>query len=121
MKKILILLSFVMLVQLAFAQGGGKSNEEKASHRTTHLTKELTLSTDQQAKVKAIILDKLGKMDAIRAKYASATDKNGMHQEVKAVREQEDAELKRILTPVQITKYNEMKDGKQGEKKGKKK
>jgi hypothetical protein len=115
-----MLLSFVILVQFGFAQGEGKSNEEKATHKTAHMTKELTLSTDQQTKVKAIFLDKLGKMDAIRAKYASATDKKGMHQEVKQVRDQEEAELKRILTPAQITKYNENKEEKQ-DKKSKKK
>jgi protein CpxP len=120
MKKILMLWSLVMLVQLTFAQGEGKTNEEKATHRTSHMTKELSLSTDQQSKVKAIILDKLGKMDVIRAKYASATDKSGMHQEVKVVRDQEEAELKRILTPAQITKYDEKKEEK-ADKKGKKK
>jgi len=120
MKKLLILCSFFLLTQFAFAQKDGKSNEEKATHKTEHLTKELNLTAEQQTKVKAIILDKLGKMDVIRAKYASASDKSGMHKEVKVVRDQEDAELKRILTPAQITKYEEAKEEKKKENKGKK-
>ena len=116
-----MLLSLIFLVQFMYAQEKGKSNEEKATQRTNHLTKELTLSTDQQGKVKAILLDKMQKMDAIRAKYASATDKKEMHQEVKAVRDEEDAELTRILNTAQKTKYNEMKEAAKDKKKEKKK
>ena len=119
MKKMLMFLSLVMLVQLTFAQGNGKANEEKATKRTVQLTKELTLSTPQQAKVKAIILDHLQKMDAVKAKYANTSNRSGMPQEMKSVNEHEDTELKRIFTPVQNTKYKESRG--EGKDEGKKK
>jgi periplasmic protein CpxP/Spy len=120
MKKMLMFLSLVMLVQLTFAQGNGKANEEKADKKTAQLTKELTLTTAQQAKVKAIILDHLQKMDAVKAKYASSSNRSGMPQEMKAVNEHGDAELKRIFTPAQNAKFKGSGgEGKDEEKKKK--
>ena len=128
MKKILSTVIFSAFIAFtSFAQnqgqhqghqhaGGGheqKTPEERAENQSQRLTKELSLTAEQTTQVKAIILNKEQKAEEIRTKYASATDKKAEHQEIQALKTSSDAEIEKVLTADQLTKYKEIKSEKQ--------
>jgi protein CpxP len=107
MKKILsfcLMLLFISGIAMA-QQSQNKTPEERAESQTQKLTKELSLTSDQSTKIKASLLQQGQQADAIRTKYANATDKKPMHQEIKTLHESKDAEIKKVLTADQYTKY----------------
>jgi hypothetical protein len=125
MKKLSFLFLFVMLASLAIAQQGtnkgqkqgqhnGQGNkhktpEEKAEAGTRKLTGLVNLTSDQQPKVKDVLLTRAQKVQSIREKYANTQDKSKMHTELKAVKTESDNSLKSILTPDQYTQYEKAK------------
>ncbi|UOQ67466.1 DUF4890 domain-containing protein [Hymenobacter volaticus] len=128
MKKTLaILAAFLLTVGAASAQsadlttsgrgnrmgqgrGGNMTPEQRADMQTQRLTKELSLSADQSTKVRTIALAETQELQALRAKFSSADSRQGAGQEMKAVREKYDAQLKAVLTPEQVTKFDQMRE-----------
>ncbi|MCB2408236.1 DUF4890 domain-containing protein [Hymenobacter lucidus] len=82
--------------------------EQRAEMMTKHLTQQLSLSTEQTARVQQLALTNTHQMEAVRSKYATAADRKGMGQELKTLKEQNDAQLKQILTAEQFTKYSQL-------------
>ncbi len=116
MKKIVSLSALALSLSLSvFAQGPEqRTPEQRAENKTKKLTTELGLSADQASKVKATILQKAQEADAIKAKYADASDKSAMKQELKTVKETEDNQLKGILSADQYAKYQTTKEEHRG-------
>ncbi len=100
---LLSLLSLLIASSL-FAQAPNKkperTPEEKAKKQTEWMTKKLQLTEKQVAEV-----------EKINKKFASEADKQRKEQMEKREKQrtQHEAELKKVLTPEQIAKYDEMK------------
>lgn len=100
MKKIIIGL-FMLAVATVNAQlPQGKSPEERAEKRYARLTKELSLTAEQQTKVKQIILKNEQQRETKKQNEATK-------EENKKLRQSFDEELKAVLTPEQFTKLQE--------------
>lgn len=84
-----------------------KTPEQKAEHRTAMLTKNLALSADQSAKVKAIFAKSAASMDSLKA--TKGTDRKATMQSRKAIMANTDAGLKTVLNADQQTKYAALK------------
>jgi len=119
MKNLSFLILFLMLTTVTFAQQGGKKTsqgnkhktpEEKAEAGTRKLTGLLNLTSDQQPKVKEVLLTRAQKVQSIREKYANSSDKSQMHTELKAAKTESDNSLKAILTPDQYSQYEKAKE-----------
>ncbi|MDF7810456.1 hypothetical protein [Hymenobacter sp. YC55] len=91
-------------------RGGNMTPEQRADMQTQRLTKELSLTADQSTKVRTIALAENQELQALRAKFSSADSRQGAGQEMKAVREKYDAQLKAVLTPEQVTKFDQMRE-----------
>lgn len=118
MRKFIAIGLFALTISASsFAQHKkeAKTAEEKATHRTEKLTKELSLSADQATKVKALLIQQDEQVQAIKTKHANDTDKTALKQELQTTREQNEAALKQILSPEQITKYEQLKAEKKEE------
>lgn len=81
----------------------GKTMQEKMAKKRTDwlqkLTKQLTLTMDQQTQIEAIL--KANDEQKMTVKTKMDTD-------LKAVKESENAQIKAVLTPEQQTKYEKM-------------
>ena len=128
MKKTLVLLAaFLLTAGAASAQsadlttanrpartgqgrGGNMTPEQRADLQTRRLTKQLSLTANQSTQVRTIALTENQELQALRANFASADSRRGAGQEMKAIREKYDAQLKAVLTADQATKYNQMRD-----------
>lgn len=112
MKKLILLgASVLMMSAVSVAQPGKlgkKSPQERAEHQTERLTKELSLTPEQAAKVKAILAKRGAEMDSVRSKKMAGAQKEEVRGDKKAAREKTDAELKAILTPEQYAKFQAM-------------
>jgi Spy/CpxP family protein refolding chaperone len=92
-------------------QGGRQGQatpEQRADLMTRQLTKQLGLSPEQVAKVQPLALSNAQQLEAVRSKYATATDRKGMGQELKTLKDQNDAQLRQILTPAQLAQYSQL-------------
>lgn len=98
---------------------GNQTPEQRADMQTQRLSKELTLSADQTSQVRAIALAQNQEMQALRSKYASADSRQGAGQEMKAIRDKYDAQLKAVLTPEQATKYSQLREDQSDKRKDK--
>jgi protein CpxP len=95
-----------------------KTPEQSAEHHTAMLTKKLSLTTDQQAKVKQLLLAQAQEADAIKAKYPDATQRQAMHQEITAGRAKYQAQLQAVLNPDQLSKFAALQQTHQHKNKG---
>jgi len=128
MKKSLLLLAAMAFATASFAQttpatttqlpthrvhrmgqGAHKSPEQRAAHRTAMLTKKLSLTAEQQPKVRAIMLAQAQEGQALRAKYPAQEQRQAMHAEMKAGRAKYQAQLQGVLTADQYGKLAAMK------------
>lgn len=118
MKKVIFLwISFMTI--LSFAQSAdkvAKTPEQKAAHHSEMLTKKLSLSPEQKQSVYTLILDRVNKANAVRAKYTTG-DKKGMHKELKPIIDDFNTKIKAILTPDQVTKWEQFKAEKKAKRK----
>lgn len=109
MKKLLIICGLLLsVITFANAQDAGRkmpSPEERAERNTAQLTKKLNLTTDQQAKVKAIYLDQAAAMT--KARTESKGDREGMMAKMKTMNEENDAKINALLTDDQKKAYSE--------------
>ncbi|PIQ20628.1 MAG: hypothetical protein COW65_13990 [Cytophagales bacterium CG18_big_fil_WC_8_21_14_2_50_42_9] len=132
MKKIILLLALSVLGTGAIAansavnfvqtgQGTPGTPEERAERQLQAMTKQLSLSTDQSAKLKPILLQRVTEQQALRGKM-QGNDRQARMTEMKTMREKYDAQFKTILTPEQYTKYEagqaQMQNGRGGQGKG---
>ncbi|MGI4760820.1 MAG: hypothetical protein ACRYF0_08945 [Janthinobacterium lividum] len=128
MKKSLLLLAAMAFATASFAQttpttttqlpthrvhrmgkGEHKTPEQRAEHRTAMLTKKLSLSADQQAKVQQIMLAQAQEGQALKVKYPAQEQRQALHQEMKAGHAKYQAQLQGVLTADQYGKLAAMK------------
>ena len=110
MKK-LVMMMFVSIVAIGNinaqeAVKEKKTPEQRAENAAKKMAKELTLSADQEAKVKALILKKHQAMEAERKRKPEGMQKM-------------DSEMKAILNVDQLAKYEQMKKEKMEKQKEK--
>ncbi|WP_022823877.1 Spy/CpxP family protein refolding chaperone [Hymenobacter norwichensis] len=89
---------------------GGSTPEQRAEMQTKRLTSQLGLTADQTTKIQAIALAENQELATLRGKYASADSRQGAGQEMKALRDKYETQLKAVLTPEQLTKYDQLRD-----------
>jgi hypothetical protein len=94
-----------------------KTPEERAQKFSEKLSKELSLSSDQQSSVYSIMLAHCTKADEIRA---AETDKDSRKSQIKSLWESTDVQIQNVLNEEQVTKYNELKQKMREKKKQKK-
>jgi Spy/CpxP family protein refolding chaperone len=102
----------LLLASGSYAQENNKMNgqsehsqmtpDQKAEKRTKYMTEKLSLSADQSAQIKAIILKNQGIKQTDQA-------------EMKKMRMQMDADINNVLNPEQQAKYKALKDEKKAE------
>ncbi|UOG76282.1 hypothetical protein MTX78_06695 [Hymenobacter tibetensis] len=106
----------------ANGMGQGRGNltpEQRADMQTQRLSKQLSLSADQTSQVRAIALAENQELQALRSKNAAADSRQGAGQEMRAIREEYDTQLKALLTPEQATKYNQLREDQLNKRKDK--
>jgi Spy/CpxP family protein refolding chaperone len=93
---------------------------EKGQHKggdiVARLTTDLSLTDDQQTKVKAIVADSHTKMQAIKGDTTLTDDQKKA--KGKDIRDAQTAAIKAILTPDQATKYDALQQKWQANRKG---
>ena len=144
MKKMLVLLAALALTagsvsaQTAPAgdrvlrqglKGQGRMNmnitpEQRADLQAQRLTKQLGLSAEQTTQVRSIALAEAQEMQSMRGNLSAGTDRQAAMQSMKVTRDKYDAQLKAVLTPDQLTKFNQLHEEQmdrrqEGMKKGK--
>lgn len=78
-----------------------RSPQEMAGHQAKRLSKELSLSADQSAKVEQIMASRAQEMQALR----TAGGPRPTREQMQANRTKYDDQLRQVLTPDQFTKY----------------
>jgi Spy/CpxP family protein refolding chaperone len=99
-----VAISFSAAAQTAPSQQGEhprRSPQEMAAHQAKRLSKELSLSADQSAKVTQIMAARAQEMQALRADASARPTREQMQ----ATRAKYDDQLKQVLTPDQFAKY----------------
>jgi Spy/CpxP family protein refolding chaperone len=118
MKKIVFSLLLMGATGFAFAQQTtepmkadrqAKRQEmmQKRQQNWDQMKKDLNLTADQENKIKA--LHERNAADMKQKMAERKTDRENMKQEMKAKKEQNDAEMKKILSPEQYAKWNDIK------------
>ena len=110
MKKLgLLLLSVFVFTVVSTAQDRGQRNfdpKEMAKRQTEELTKVLDLNKDQQKKVLELNTEAGEKMSAMRNDMMSGGgDREAMREKMMKIREDQNKEMKKILTEDQYKKY----------------
>ena len=120
MKKVILVLAVAMSTLSVFAQDGKpkKNAEQRATMYVKELTTELGLTADQSSKIKAVQLESLTKIDAIKAKATDA-DKKASKKEAKAVSDAANASIKAVLTDEQKAKFDAWVEAKKEKMKNK--
>jgi len=126
MKKSLLLLAAMAFATASFAQttpttthlpthrvhrigqGQFKTPEQRADHHTAMLTKKLSLSTDQQPKVRQILLAQAQEGQALKAKYPAKEQRQAHRDEMKASHAKYQAQLQGVLSADQYGKLTAM-------------
>jgi len=104
MKKLMIIAALASMTVAAQAQEKDrKTPQERAKLRTEHMTKELELSPEQQAKVEAINLKYADRVEAVRAEREA--ERTAKRDAAEAMHGAHDAEMKAVLTADQYTKW----------------
>jgi periplasmic protein CpxP/Spy len=104
MKKLMIVAVLASMTLAAQAQEKEKRTpQECAKARTEHMTKELALSPEQQAKVEAINLKYADQVEAMRSEREA--ERTAKREAAKAMHDAHDAEMKAVLTADQYTKW----------------
>jgi len=115
MKKIILMIALSVLGTGTIAansaitfvqtgQGPQGTPEERAERQLTMITEQLSLTADQSAKLKPIILQRVTEQQELRQKM-QGKDRQAMMTEMKTMQEKYDTQFKTILTADQYTKY----------------
>lgn len=113
MKKLLMICGLLFsVVTFAQAQQGGgerkmQSPEERAKKSAEQLTKKLSLTEDQKAKVTAIFLDQAVAMKKVREE--SKGDRAGMMAKMKAANDENDVKINALLNDDQKKAFADWK------------
>lgn len=108
MKKIGFLLIAILLgTTLSMAQPGGQrmSPEERAKQQTAELKEALGLDKTQEKKVYDLNLETGKKMQKMREEMGGQGFSEEMREKMRAIREDQNSAMKKILTAQQYTKY----------------
>lgn len=107
MKKLLIICGLLFsMVTFASAQGGGRqmgTPEERAAKTLTALTEKLTLTADQQTKVKAILLDQ--NTQVAKAREEAGDDRQAARAKMMKIMEDNNGKINALLTDDQKKTY----------------
>ncbi len=90
--------------------------EQKASNQVQRLTKALSLSNDQAAQIKPMVLELIQKREAMR----DASNKRIAMRELRDLVSAQDEKMKTILSADQYAKYEDIKDDAKEKMRGKK-
>lgn len=126
MKKILFAAVALMFSVALFAQGPQRGErrefkpEEMATRMADGMKKELSLNDEQYKSVYNLYLKRGEEMKARRDKgqQGQQVDREARREEMKKQQEAMNAELKKILTPEQYTKFEEMQKKQQQQRRG---
>jgi hypothetical protein len=112
MKKLLMICGLLFsVVTFAQAQDGGRkmaTPEERAQKNAEQLTKKLSLSEDQKAKVTAIFLDQAVAMKKAREENKGG-DREAMMAKMKALNDENDVKINALLNDDQKKAFAEWK------------
>ena len=107
----LVLGGLMAFSSMAVAQdqkpGGGRGRGPSVEQRMERLTEELKLTDAQKPKVKAVLEATAKKGQELRGD--TSVPREELREKMQAIREQENKQLKEILTPDQYTKYEKMR------------
>ncbi len=78
---------------------------ERAERLTQRMTKQLTLTADQSAKINALNLQRLTEQQALRQKLQATPDRATIRKEMQALQEKYQAQYQAVLTPEQYAKF----------------
>lgn len=106
-----LLLSFAILMCVSLTMTVNAQDRKKGGEMRDRMAKELNLSADQKQKMESLHKDFAEKMKGL--KDDSGLTKEARQTKVKEMRDQQMAEMNKILTPEQQTKMKEMR-GKRG-------
>lgn len=124
MKKSGILMLVIMMISFAgMAQnwGGGqqRSPEERAKSETATIKEKCGLNADQEKKVYDLTLANGKKMAKMREEMMSGGGPSGdMREKMMKMREEQNAEIKKILTAEQYKKYEKYLEERRAQRQG---
>ena len=94
--------------EAAATRGEPRPPEERAEAQTSRLTKALSLTAEQQTQVKAILLARDQKAAALRGTKPAV--KGEKMRQAKAIKDETDAEMKKVLSEAQFQQYTQRQD-----------
>ena len=107
--KLTLMLSFIFFSMQIFSQNNqAKTPQERTDNQLKAMTKNCNLTKEQTPKVEQILLNSNTKREELRG--TKPTQKGEIVEKLKAISEEEDAQLKAVLTSAQYQKYVEMKE-----------
>lgn len=121
-KGMMMTLAMVLTIAFAYAQPRGGNPIEQAKKETERLTAELELNAKQTKKVEAIKLKYAKQTQQMRAEMrerreaGEEMDKDAMRVKMQETRANHDEEVKSLLTPTQIEKFDAMPKPERGAK-----
>lgn len=123
MKKLGLLLMIVVLgTTVLMAQNrSGQGNYdpvESAKRQTEVLKKELNLNKDQGEKVYELNLKAANKIDDMRKEMQNSGSREGMREKFGEIREEQDKEMKKVLTDDQYKKYQKYTEERRNSRRG---
>ena len=102
------MLSLMIFGMQVFSQNNqARTPQERTENQLKGITKACNLTKEQTPKVEKILLNSNTKMDELRT--AKPTEKGGRMEKMKAIGEEQDTQLKAVLTAEQYQKYLDMK------------
>ncbi|MGL5890577.1 MAG: hypothetical protein ACRC3B_11865 [Bacteroidia bacterium] len=113
MKRILAILPvFLLLVISASAQrpqnAETQTPQERAHASALRMQKLLTLSDEQTVQTEAVLLSRIEAVDKVKADAALSPE--AKEAAIQKIRNEKDAELQKIFTAEQFTRYKKLKD-----------
>ncbi len=100
------------------AERASLTPEQRAQKQTDELNTIVVLTADQKTKVYDLALAKVKKVEEIKVKYKDSQDRNQESVELSPVRKEFQQNVKALLTPEQIEKYNTNQKEKRASGKG---
>lgn len=111
MKKMSVLLMFLFLMSaMGMAQPRDFDPEDLAKRQTAQLKEELDLNEDQEKKVYDLNLESTKKMSKLREEMQSGGGFEGMREKMTEIREEQNKNMKEILTEKQWAKYEKYQE-----------
>ncbi|WP_442588509.1 DUF5969 family protein [Pedobacter sp. AW31-3R] len=119
MKKLAMICGLLFsVITFANAQGGKRNMgtpEERAAKMTARLTEKLSLTADQQTKIKAVFLDQQAQMEKTRAEQTQ--DRSAMRGKMMEMMKESDSKINAVLTEEQKKSYEAYKEERKSEMK----